>query len=90
MPRSFLCVSWYLWVAVWLSILAVSPAVHAQEASVPRAPIPIVASEETAEADPVPAMFAHPETDRWWISGQANWISQWHPAFHSPYHLNPS
>src|SRR5260370_25099092 len=30
-------------------------------------------------------MFAHPETDRWWISGQANWISQWHPAFHSPY-----
>jgi high affinity Mn2+ porin len=30
-------------------------------------------------------MFSHPETDRWWISGQANWISQWHPAFHSPY-----
>jgi hypothetical protein len=30
-------------------------------------------------------MFPHPETDRWWISGQANWISQWHPAFHSPY-----
>jgi hypothetical protein len=24
-------------------------------------------------------------TDRWWISGQANWISQWHPRFHSPY-----
>ena len=86
MPRSFLCLSWYLWVAaVWLSILAVSPAVHAQEASVPRPPTPNVASEETAEADPVPAMFAHPETDRWWISGQANWISQWHPAFHSPY-----
>jgi hypothetical protein len=30
-------------------------------------------------------MFPHPETDRWWISGQANFISQWHPAFHSPY-----
>jgi hypothetical protein len=30
-------------------------------------------------------MFAHPETGRWWISGQANWISQWHPAFRSPY-----
>jgi high affinity Mn2+ porin len=85
MLRSFSCLSWYLWVAVWLSILAVSPAVHAQEASAPRPPIPIVASEETAEADPVPAMFVHPETGRWWISGQANWISQWHPAFRSPY-----
>jgi len=41
--------------------------------------------DSTAEADPVPAMFAHPETDRWWNSGQANWISQWHPEFRSPY-----
>ncbi len=39
----------------------------------------------TPAADPVPTMFPHPETDRWWISGQANFISQWHPAFHSPY-----
>ena len=30
-------------------------------------------------------MFPHPETDRLWISGQANIISQWHPAFPSPY-----
>jgi len=78
--------SWHLWVAaVWLSILAVSPAVHAQEASVPRSPVPIAAAEETADADPVPAMLPHPETDRWWISGQANFISQWHPEFHSLY-----
>ena len=42
-------------------------------------------TDSTVDADPVPTMFAHPETDRWWISGQANWISQWHPAFHSPY-----
>ena len=86
MSRSFLCLPWYLRVgAAWLAILAVSPAVHAQEASVPGPPIPIAAPEETTEDDAVPAMFAHPETDRWWISGQANWISQWHPAFHSPY-----
>jgi len=38
-----------------------------------------------AQADPLPAMFAHPESGRWWISGQANFISQWHPAFPSPY-----
>src|SRR5882762_8848975 len=37
------------------------------------------------EIDPIPAMFPHPETDRFWVSGQANFISQWHPAFHSPY-----
>lgn len=30
-------------------------------------------------------MLPHPETDRLWLSGQANFISQWHPAFDSPY-----
>ncbi len=35
--------------------------------------------------DSVPAMFPHLESDRWWLTGQANWISQWHPTFHSPY-----
>ena len=33
----------------------------------------------------VPTMFPHFKNDRIWISGQANFISQWHPAFHSPY-----
>ena len=33
----------------------------------------------------VPAMFPHFKNDRIWISGQANFISQWHPGFHSPY-----
>ena len=30
-------------------------------------------------------MFPHPEWGRVWLSGQANWISQYHPSFHSPY-----
>ena len=30
-------------------------------------------------------MFPHLESDRIWISGQANFVSQWHPRFHSPY-----
>lgn len=42
-------------------------------------------TDSIPDADPVPTMFGHPESDRWWISGQANFISQWHPAFHSPY-----
>src|SRR5882724_3054608 len=41
--------------------------------------------DSTPPADPVPTMFPHPESDRWWISAQANFISQWHPEFHSPY-----
>ena len=30
-------------------------------------------------------MFPHSEMDRLWLSGQVNIISQWHPAFRSPY-----
>jgi high affinity Mn2+ porin len=30
-------------------------------------------------------MFPHTEWDRTWLSGQANWISQYHPSFPSPY-----
>jgi high affinity Mn2+ porin len=30
-------------------------------------------------------LFPHSESSRFWISGQANFISQWHPAFRSPY-----
>lgn len=36
-------------------------------------------------SDSVPVMFPHPEMDRLWLSGQVNIISQWHPAFRSPY-----
>ncbi len=35
-------------------------------------------------------MFPHPEWDRIWVSGQMNFISQWHPEFHSPYAGNNS
>jgi hypothetical protein len=72
-------------IVAWLFFFEGAPAVRAQEESVPQSATRAGDSEATHEADPIPAMFAHPETDRWWISGQANWISQWHPAFHSPY-----
>ena len=35
--------------------------------------------------DPLPTMLPHFETDRLWLSGQANFISQAHFAFHAPY-----
>src|SRR5713226_5760053 len=58
-------------------LLLISPVLRAQEAPDPANPTP--------EPDPPPTIFPHPETDRLWISGQPNFISQWHPAFHSPY-----
>jgi len=65
-----------------LFALPFEPSVSAQESSEQQqAP----ANTEVSENDPIPVMFPHPETDRLWVSGQANFISQWHPAFHSPY-----
>lgn len=37
------------------------------------------------EADPGLTIVPHFESDRIWLSGQANFISQWHPSFYSPY-----
>ncbi len=42
------------------------------------------ASENEPRASPV-TVFSHSDSDRYWVSGQVNWISQWHPPFHSPY-----
>jgi hypothetical protein len=68
-----------------LFTLMAIPSLDAQQSSAPGSPTPTEVPAEAPEADPMPAMFAHPETDRLWISGQANFISQWHPAFRSPY-----
>lgn len=57
----------------------------AQEAPAGQEQSSAPASEPSVDPNPLPVMFPHPETDRLWISGQANFISQWHPAFHSPY-----
>lgn len=36
--------------------------------------------------DPEPTtLFPHTETGRYWISGQMNFILQWHPSFAAPY-----
>ena len=51
------------------------------EANPPDAGEPPVSSSD----DPLLTIFPHAEWDRLWLSGQANFISQWHPAFHSSY-----
>jgi hypothetical protein len=42
-------------------------------------------SVDDSAADPPVTMFPHSQTARWWVSGQDNIISQWHPSFDSPY-----
>src|SRR5579872_6318015 len=66
--------------------LATSPGIRAQvtpagPASGPSASTP---AEESPSSDPA-TMFPHSESSRFWISGQVNVITQWHPAFRSPY-----
>jgi high affinity Mn2+ porin len=69
----------------WLIVFAFAvPAAVAQD--------PVVAQQDSQDnaatsptADPLPIMFPHQEWSRLWLSGQANIISQWHPAFPSPY-----
>jgi high affinity Mn2+ porin len=42
-------------------------------------------SASLASDDPQTTMFPHGEWSHLWLSGQANFISQWHPTFYSPY-----
>ena len=58
---------------------------RAQEAAPVQTPSDVPETPSASDPDPIPVMLPHPEWDRIWVSGQANFISQWHPAFHSPY-----
>lgn len=40
---------------------------------------PVLSAQETG------TLLPHPADTRWWLSGQANFIFQWHGAFTSPY-----
>src|ERR1700722_15204252 len=58
------------------------------DAQSPSAPTPTPSSNDPSSdpgEDEIPALFPHFESDRFWLSGQANLITQWHPAFYSPY-----
>jgi high affinity Mn2+ porin len=41
-------------------------------------------SDDSASDDPV-TLFPHSDTSRYWISGQANVVFQWHPTFPAKY-----
>jgi len=62
-----------------LLFLAALPSFAQQDSS---APPPDASQQDSPDS---PALLPHPESGRLWLSGQANFISQWHPGFHSPY-----
>jgi high affinity Mn2+ porin len=77
--------TWRLWAMLAALCFLRLPGASAQDPIPAQQPNEANGSAESADPDSPPTMFPHPETDRLWISGQANFISQWHPAFHSPY-----
>jgi len=46
---------------------------------------PAAPATTDAESGDMLTMFPHSETSRYWISGQANVVFQWHPRFPAPY-----
>jgi high affinity Mn2+ porin len=71
----------------WAALFWPSPAVvlRAQQAAPAQSSGNATEPPDDPQSDPPLVMFPHPESDRLWISGQTNFIAQWHPAFHSPY-----
>jgi len=82
--RKDLWLRWRVSAMVGLCFLYV-PSLFAQDTTAPQDQSSPSAPAPSADPDPLPVMLPHPESDRLWLSGQANFISQWHPAFHSPY-----
>ena len=69
---------------VGLMSLAAVNTLHAQEETKSSTKTEIPAENEGND-DPLPTMFPHLETDRVWLTGQANFIFQAHPTFHALY-----
>ena len=88
-----------LWVAVVFFGVPTSAAQEAKAPSGQDTAAPQSRGEEPSDpssesGDDMPAMFPHTESDRWWLSGQSNFIFQTHPPFHAAYSgknsLNPN
>ena len=54
-------------------------------AQAPDQPSPATPDRPSSQPDLPDTLLPHLKSDRIWISGQVNIVSQWHPAFRSPY-----
>ncbi len=71
-----------------VSRLAAPPSARAQDVPADQAPAQAPSSPSPADdssSGDHATLFSHSESSRFWVSGQANLISQWHPSFYSPY-----
>jgi high affinity Mn2+ porin len=74
-----------VFLAAWWPASAQQPSLPTSDKSTPQtveSPAPVPEVED--EGDPV-TIFPHSETSRYWISGQANVILQWHASFPAKY-----
>jgi high affinity Mn2+ porin len=85
MPKNCGSLRWRVCAIVAVLCFLHAPLLLAQDTIAPQDQSPTRTPDPSADSDPLPTMLPHPESDRLWLSGQANFISQWHPAFHSPY-----
>ena len=76
-----------LWFLPLLGLfLATPPFARAQNSPANQTPTqPSTTSADDSSTDEPTTLFPHFESDRVWLSGQANIITQWHQAFRSPY-----
>ena len=81
LPTSHPAIRPHLAFALLLCLLA-PHFLHAQQTNQDQQP---PENTSSVDPDPAPVIFPHPESHRIWLSGQANFISQWHPPFHSSY-----
>lgn len=73
---------WFALFVLYSSQLAVAQQIPPDQQGTP------ASSQTTAAAgqqEDTPALLPHFTTDRFWLAGQANFISQYHPNFHSAY-----
>jgi high affinity Mn2+ porin len=81
----------YRTVTLRLLIVLIAASVPIRQACAQSQPIEMAQSQSaptdgsTTTDDTSLTMFPHSDSTRYWISGQANIIFQWHPTFNSPY-----
>ncbi|MGB6469296.1 MAG: hypothetical protein WBE88_00410, partial [Candidatus Acidiferrales bacterium] len=80
-----------LWLSLLLAGATASPRLRAQgspatETTAPQTTGPDSSQPaDSADSSPLLTLFPHSNTARYWISGQANIILQWHSAFPAAY-----
>ena len=85
-----ICVCWIARLALSILVgcaLCANVSAQSLQTQDPSKTVPSTPAADASDQDgDAPAtLFPHSESSRFWISGQANFISQWHPGFHSPY-----